>query len=54
MPFTHRWSLNARGDLHAFQPSAGVQLSSQVELALTYWSIKSQLANTPAQMTQVS
>lgn len=28
--------------------------SSQVELALTYWNIKSQLANTPAQMTQVS
>lgn len=30
MPFTHRWSLNARGDLHAFQPSAGVQLSGRV------------------------
>lgn len=29
-------------------------LNSLVELAPTYWSIKSQLTNTPAQMTQVA
>lgn len=28
--------------------------SSQIELVPTYWSIKSQLANNPAQTTQVA
>jgi hypothetical protein len=32
----------------------GPVFSSQIELTLTYWSIKSQLENNPAQMTQVA
>lgn len=43
-PLTHRWSLNARG---GWLSNPAPLFGSRVELALTYWSIKSQLANIP-------